>query len=100
MGFMSKQMGTWSVILPFWTEMAYDQLLFLALFDHGFVLDTDASGVGLGAVLAQKQENGAVRPIAYASGTLQKHEQNYGVTELEALGCSMALPTLPLRLPL
>ena len=36
-GFMSKQMGTWSVILPFCRfgrKMAYDQLLFLAL--HNF----------------------------------------------------------------
>ena len=36
-------------------------------------------------MLAQKQEDGSVRPLAYASRSLQKHERNYGVTELEAL---------------
>ena len=55
-------------------------------FTRDFLLETDASGVGLGAVLAQKQEDGAVRPLAFASRTLQPHEKNYGVTELEALG--------------
>ena len=55
-------------------------------FDRGFLLETDASGIGLGAVLAQKQDDGTVRPVAYVSRTLQPHERNYGVTELEALG--------------
>ena len=54
-------------------------------FTKNFVLETDASGSGLGVVLAQKQENGLVAPIAFASRTLQKYEQHYGVTELEAL---------------
>ena len=49
-------------------------------------METDASGVGLGAVLAQQVEDGTLHPVAYASRTLQPHEQNYGATELEALG--------------
>ena len=60
-------------------------------FGSGFVLETDASGVGLGAILAQEQPDGSVRPIAYASRTLQQHERNYGVTELEALGVVWAV---------
>lgn len=58
-------------------------------FARDFILETDASGVGVGAVLAQKQEDGTVRPVAYASRTLQRHEKNYGVTEMEALAVSM-----------
>ena len=60
-------------------------------FSRDFLLETDASGDGLGAVLAQKLEDGTVHPIAYASRTLQPHERNYGVTELEALGVVWAV---------
>ena len=60
-------------------------------FKKEFVLETDASGLGLGAVLAQQQDNGSVTPIAYASRTLQPHKKNYGVTELEALGVVWAV---------
>ena len=60
-------------------------------FSKGFFLATDASGIGLGAVLLQVQEDGSIRPIAYASRTLQKHECNYEATELEALGVVWAI---------
>ena len=52
-----------------------------------FLLKTDSSISGLGAVLAQcsgneKQEH----PNAYASRTLLPREANYGISELEGLG--------------
>ena len=53
---------------------------------NSFILETDASTVGLGAVLSQTQADGSVHPIAYASRTVDKHERNYGISELETLG--------------
>ena len=58
---------------------------------HPFVLETDASTEGLGAVLAQQQSDGKVHPIAYISRSLNPHERNYGVTELETLGLVWAV---------
>ena len=48
-------------------------------------METDNSGLGLDAVLAQEGEDGTLHPVAYTSKTLQPHELNYGATELEAL---------------
>ena len=64
-------------------------LLVFPDFSRGFVMETDASRVGLGAVLAQEVEDGSLHPVAHASRTLQPHEQNYEATELEALGGSL-----------
>ena len=41
-------------------------------FSQEFVLETGASGKGVGAILAQKQLDGSIRPIAYAS----RHSNN------------------------
>ncbi|GFW17984.1 transposon Tf2-6 polyprotein [Trichonephila clavipes] len=55
-------------------------------FSEQFNLFTDASGVGIGAVLQQNQ-----KPIAFASQTLNKAERNYTVTERECLAVIWAL---------
>ena len=39
-------------------------------FKKPFLLETDASGKGLGAVLSQKQDDGRYHPVAYASRTM------------------------------
>ena len=56
-----------------------------------FILETDVSTVGLGAVLSQEQSNGIVHPIAFASHSVDKHERNYGISELETLGLVWAI---------
>ena len=54
-------------------------------FGKPFVLHTDASGEGLGAVLEQEQDDNRLHPVAYASRSLNKHERNYSITDMEAL---------------
>ena len=58
---------------------------------HDFVLETDASLAGLGAGLSQKDDKGLLHPVAYASRSLHKHEQNYHITELETLAIVQAV---------
>ncbi|GFX13957.1 retrovirus-related Pol polyprotein from transposon 297 [Trichonephila clavipes] len=61
-------------------------VLQLPNFTEQFNLFTDASGVGIGAVLNQNH-----RPIAFASRTLNNAERNYTVTERECLAVIWAL---------
>ena len=53
-------------------------------FGKEFILDTDASRLGIGGILSQVQD-GEERVIAYASRAMNKHEQKYCVTRQELL---------------
>ena len=60
-------------------------------FTEDFVLETDASICGLGAVLSQMKEDGKLHPVAYASRSLSVSERNYSITELETLAVVWAI---------
>ena len=54
-------------------------------------LITDASPVGLGAILAQEQEDGVYKPMYYLSRSLTPIERRYAQFEKEALGIIWAV---------
>ena len=86
-----------------WGELeqnAFDQLkvactsapvLGYADFTKPFILHTDSSLDGLGAVLYQKDDSEKLRVIAYASRGLTKPEKNYPAHKLEFLALKWAV---------
>jgi len=50
-----------------------------------FILRTDVSHVGIGAVLLQEDAAGEKRPVAFASRKLQPRETHYSTIERECL---------------
>ena len=66
-------------------------ILVFADYTKPFLLETDASKDGLGAVLSQKQADGQYHPIAYGSRALMPHEKNYHSSKLEFLTLKWAV---------
>lgn len=59
-------------------------------FSKPFVLHTDASGTGIGAVLAQNVD-GDEHPVTYISRKLLPHEKTYATVEKEGLAVKWAI---------
>jgi hypothetical protein len=66
------------------TKLCTTPVLAYPNFHLPFILTTDASNVGVAAILSQVQ-NGLERPVAYASRQLNKPEQAYSGSEAELL---------------
>ena len=66
-------------------------VLALADYSKPFLLETDASKDGLGAVLSQKQDDGRYHPVAFGSRSLTKSEKNYHSSKLEFLALKWAV---------
>lgn len=71
-------------------KLSSPPVLAYAEYEHPFILHTDASMNGLGAVLYQKKE-GIERVIAYASRGLKQSERNYPAHKLEFLALKWAI---------
>ena len=60
-------------------------------FQKPFMLMTDASDTGAGAVLMQQDDKGIEHPICYFSRKYDMHQKNYSTIEKEALALLLAL---------
>ena len=56
-----------------------------------YLLKTDASKLGLGAVLSQKQTDGRYNPVVFSSRALHGAEVNYHSTKLEFLAMKWSI---------
>ena len=61
----------------------------LVLYDTSkpLVFSCDTSSFGIGCVLQQRNNEGALQPVAYASRTLNPAERNYSMVDKEAFAC-------------
>jgi len=60
-------------------------------FDRSFILTTDASYEGLGAILSQIDDDGNEYVVGYFSRSLRGAEKKYTITEVECLGVVFAV---------
>ena len=72
-------------------KLLQSPILVYPSFEKEFTLETDASVLGLGAVLSQVQEDGLLHPVAYASRATSPSERNHGITDLETLAVVWSL---------
>jgi len=82
-----------SAFIQLKTTLSEQPLLGYPDFRRPYILEIDASHLGLGAVLSQEQEDGLV-VIGYASRTLRPAERNmdnYSTMKLELLGLKWAV---------
>ena len=83
-----KQQSAFETIIE---KLTTAPVLAYADYSKAFILHTDASISGLGAVLLQRQDDGTERPIAYASRSLKPSERNYHSSRLEFLALKWAV---------
>src|SRR5215469_2332985 len=66
-------------------ELLQVPLLQFSNYQKPFIVSTDASNIGIAGVIAQLDEFGKEKPLAFASRTLTHAEKNYSITDKEAL---------------
>ena len=68
-----------------------DPILAYPSFDRTFILTTDASDFGIGAILQQVDDAGRLHPVAFYSRTLSDVERRYPPSERECLAIVNAI---------
>ena len=71
--------------------MAARPILLQPNFDKQFVLQTDASALGVGAVLLQQEDTKKLQPVKFFSAPFTPTERNYDIYERELLAIMKAL---------
>ena len=71
--------------------LASEPVLAAPDFNHPFILEVDASDVGIGSVLLQKDADDIAHHVCYFSRKLDKHQQNYSTIEKETLALILSL---------
>ncbi|GFX80911.1 retrovirus-related Pol polyprotein from transposon 17.6 [Trichonephila clavipes] len=69
-------------------------VLYVPIFEREFIVQTDASNVGMGAVLTQLNEQGEEHPTLYLSKKLSEVEKHYCTTENECASIVFAIKKL------
>jgi len=63
-------------------------------FNQPFILYTNASKEGLGAILVQEGQGKRIHPVTFISYKNNRHERNYPITDLEGLAVFWAVKKL------
>ena len=99
---LTKKMAPTTVTWTLRCETAFQELKRLLCstpvlaspdFEKPFILQTDASEYGVGAVLSQRDEAGGDHPIAYFSRKLLPREVRYSTVEKECLAIKLGMET-------
>ena len=72
-------------------QLCSDPVLKSPDFSKDFILQTDASNRGVGAVLSQIDDDGEEHPVAYFSRKLVEREEKYSTIEKECLAIKLAI---------
>ena len=72
-------------------EITKDPVLVHPNRDKPYFLETDASGVAMGAILSQKGSDGYLHPIAFLSKSFNKAQMNYDTHDKELLAIITSL---------
>ena len=80
------------------SQLASKPLLQSPNFEKEFILQTNASGRGLGAVLSQMGPDGQEHPVRFLSRKLLPRKQKYAAVELECLAIVWAVQALQVYL--